>query len=148
MTRMAVAARLGRTISGVRHMEGKELHPRKIDGVWTFDPREVEAVARRLGHALSSGEIAARACELFREGKDVVDVVVALRQPFEVVLALQRMFVLESGSFIVPRVIADQLAELCKVPKATPEILVEAFEQRDRNLDELSARLHKSRVNT
>ena len=35
MTRMAVGARLGRTISGVRHMEGKELHPRKIDGVWT-----------------------------------------------------------------------------------------------------------------
>jgi|SRR5579859_424585 len=153
LTRAAVAVRLGRTVSGVRHLEGTELHPKKIDGVWMFDAGEVEKVARRLGsgaqqnHELSPGELAARVCELLRQGKDAVDVVIALRQPFEVVLPLQRSFAQESGSLILSAKIADRLAQICDVPIVTPEALVEALQQRDRTIDELSGRLHNARPN-
>jgi hypothetical protein len=144
---------MGRTVSGVRHLEGTELHPKKVDGVWMFDAGEVEKVAGRLGlgtqqnHELSPGELAARVCELFRQGKDAVDVVIALRQPFEVVLPLQRAFAQECGSLILSPKIADRLAQICDVPKVTPEALVQALEQRDRTIDELSGRLHDARPN-
>jgi hypothetical protein len=153
LTRTAVAVRLGRTISGVRHLEGTDLHPKKVDGVWMFDASEVEKVARHLGpgvqqnHELSPGELAARVCELFRQGKDAVDVVIALRQPFDVVLPLQRAFAQESGSLILSPKIADRLAHICDMPKVTPEALVQALEQRDRTIDELSGRLHHARPN-
>ncbi len=152
LTRAIVAVRLGKTVSGVRHLEGRELHPKKVDGIWMFDGREVEEAARRLGrereNELSRGELAARACELFRQGKDAVDVVIALRQPFDVVLPLQRAFAEESGGLIVSRTLADQLAHICDVPRITAEILLHALEQRDHKIDDLAARLHDARVNS
>src|SRR5258708_9132364 len=154
LTRAAVAVGLGRTVCGVRHLEGTDLHPKKVDGVWLFDAGEVENVAGRLGpgaqqnRELSPGELAARVCELFLQGKDAVDVVIALRQPFEIVLPLQRAFAQESGSLILSPKIADRLAQICDVPKVTPEALVQALEQRDRTIDELSGRLHDARPNT
>jgi hypothetical protein len=142
---------LGKTVSGVRHLEGSELHPQKVNGRWLFEAGEVQQVAQRLravrGQELSPGELAARACELFREGKDAVDVVIALRQPFEVVLPLQRTFTQESRSLLLPHGIADRLAQICNVPTITAELLLHEFEQRDRTVQELVARLHDSRPN-
>src|SRR5882724_9701417 len=72
-TRAAVARRLGKSVGGVRFQEGKALHPwQDADGVWRFDPAEVEALAARLEARaridtpteLSPGKLAARACQL------------------------------------------------------------------------------------
>src|SRR5437899_12580122 len=86
LTRTEVAAELGISPSTVRRLEGSELHPVTLDdGKHVFDPTEVHAVARtRAGRAAASatGELAARACELLREGKGSIDVIIALRQPF------------------------------------------------------------------
>jgi len=68
------------------------------DGKHVFDPAEVRAVARtraRRGAASATGELAARACELFREGRGSIDVIIALRQSFDIVLEWQRKYVAE-----------------------------------------------------
>src|SRR5262245_11414154 len=75
-TRATVARRLGRSNGVVRFQEGKTLHPwRDSDGIWRFDPAEVEALASKLEATaandegspnLSPGKLAARACQLFR----------------------------------------------------------------------------------
>ncbi len=78
---------------------GSELHPVTLDdGKHVFDPAEVRAVARtraRRGAASATGELAARACELFREGRGSIDVIIALRQSFDIVLEWQRKYVAE-----------------------------------------------------
>ncbi len=115
LTRAEVAAELGVSSSTVRRLEGSELHPVTLDdGKHVFDPEEVRAVARtraRSGTASPRGELAARACELFREGKGSIDVIIALRQPFEVVLEWQRKYAAESGSLLVPESLAVRLKE-------------------------------------
>jgi septal ring factor EnvC (AmiA/AmiB activator) len=50
MTRGQVAKRLGKSVATVRRMEGRELHPsRDRNGVFQFDPAEVERVAQGRG---------------------------------------------------------------------------------------------------
>lgn len=60
LTHADVARRLARSISSIRKMrsEGK-LHAEQIDGVWKFDPAEIERVADDLGIREASGETAA-----------------------------------------------------------------------------------------
>src|SRR5947207_94075 len=45
LTRGQAARRLGVAVATVRRMEGTKLHPRREDGLWLFDPQEVERLA-------------------------------------------------------------------------------------------------------
>jgi hypothetical protein len=76
------------SVTTVRRLQGSELHPRRSpEGVYLFDPREVEeASARRPPppervECREPGELAAEAFKLFRDGVDVRDAVIALRRP-------------------------------------------------------------------
>ena len=150
-TRAAVARRLGKSVGGVRFQEGKALHPwQDADGVWRFDPAEVEALAAQLEARaridtpteLSPGKLAARACQLFRDGKSVVDVVIALEQPFDVVQPLYRAFIEDSRAMHVPAAMVERIATACEVDQLTPEIVLQELEANSRKLAELSASRH------
>jgi len=84
-TRHEVAERLRVSITTVRRMEGRELHP-GVDsrGVRQFAASEVRSVAERRAQLPISkrddeGEAAARVFELFRSGADLRKVVTAAR---------------------------------------------------------------------
>jgi hypothetical protein len=151
MTRAVVARRLGKSIGAVRFHEGKELHPRQdAEGVWRFDPAEVEALVAKV-HAsqrtkapaaeLTPGKLAARACELFRDGKTVVDVVIALEQPFEVVQSLYRAYLEDTAGMHVSTPLVERMAAMCEVDEVTPEIVVETLETNRRLLGKRTERL-------
>src|SRR6266540_2598720 len=147
LTRAVVARRLGISVGGVRYHEGKALHPRQdADGVWRFDASEVEALASQLRDSstieLSPGKLAARACQLFRDGKSVVDVVIALQQPFEVVQPLYRAFLDDTGGMHVPGPIVERMAVVCEVDKLTPELALQTLEENSRKLAALSGARH------
>jgi hypothetical protein len=115
LTRAEAAHELGVSVSTVRRLERSCLHPMvESDGSHVVDAEEVRALARARADSrvpLSPGELAARACELFREGRGVVDVVIALRQPFDVVREWQNSYIAESGSLVVSEVLAQQMKE-------------------------------------
>jgi hypothetical protein len=151
LTRAEVARKLGKSVGGVRYLEGKTLHPRQdADGVWRFDLSEVEPLVAQGEDAapsdLSPGKLAARACQLFRDGKSVVDVVIALEQPFEIVQTLYRAFTQDSGGMRVPEEIVQRIAAICEIDKVTPEIVVQVLEEQRRKLTELSALKHGARI--
>jgi hypothetical protein len=150
-TRAAVARRLGKSVGAVRFQEGKALHPwQDADGVWRFDPAEVEALATKVrsgkadepSQTMPPGRLAARACQLFREGKTIVDVVIALEQPFDVVQGLCRAFAEDSAGVHLPSAFVERMAALCEVDKLTPEILLQTLEETSRKLSELSGTRH------
>jgi len=146
-TRAEVARRLGKSIGAVRYLEGKALHPqRDAEGVWRFDPSEIEALAPGPTIELSPGKLAARACQLFRDGKTIVDVVIALEQPFDVVQGIHRAFAEDSGTLYVPPAVAEKMAEICEVDQATPEIVLQVLASNSRRLAELSAAKHGARL--
>jgi hypothetical protein len=152
LTRSVVARLLGRTTGSVRFHEGKTLHPwQDADGIWRFNRAEVEALASKLGRGstaeapaaeLSPGKLAARACLFFREGKSVVDVVIALEQPFDVVQQLHRAFLEDSGAMYVPASQAERMAVMCEVDKVTPEVVLQTLETNSQKLAEISAARH------
>jgi hypothetical protein len=115
LTRNEAARELGVSASTVRRLEGSELHPTtEPDGTHVFDREEVRALARARALASadpSPGELAARACELFREGRSTIDVIIALRQPFEVVREWQRSYIAESASLFVPEPTSTKMRE-------------------------------------
>ena len=82
LTRPQVAALLGSSEEHVTALDGKDLRPvREGDRSWRYDPVEVAMyLQRRAGEAAAEGEIAARAFEMFRAGKDDVEVVIATRR--------------------------------------------------------------------
>jgi hypothetical protein len=94
LTRKQVADRLGVSISKVRTMEGKELHPIVEDGVNYFTPAEVDALSRRAPakakSTLSDGQLAARVFRLLDAGKNLRDIVTELEEPPERIRALYR----------------------------------------------------------
>ena len=150
-TRAAVARRLGKSVGAVRFQEGKTLHPwQDADGVWRFDPAEVEALATKVrsgkadepSQTMPPGKLAARACQLFREGKTIVDVVIALEQPFEAVQALYRAFAGDSTGMHLPLPLVERMAALCEVDNLTPEVLLQTLEETSRRLSELSCTRH------
>jgi hypothetical protein len=83
LTRKQVAERLGMAENSVKRRDGFEFHPTRDGRFFFYDPAEVEAYAHRSGSRTPTrgdGEIAARAFELFKAGKDFRDVVIELRQ--------------------------------------------------------------------
>jgi hypothetical protein len=151
LTRAEVARKLGKSVGGVRYLEGKILHPRRnVDGVWQFDSLEVERLAAQHDDSVpidpSPGKLAARACQLFRSGKSVVDVVIELEQPFEVVQSLHRAFNQDSAGIHIPQEIAERIAAICELDTVTPEIVVQVLEEQRRKLAELSALRHGARI--
>ena len=94
MTRSQVAARLRVSVSKVRTMEGKTLHPTKVDGVYRFNPSELEAFALDSGKPAplprTAGQVAAAVFKMFNDGRDLREIVVELEQPPTVVRALYR----------------------------------------------------------
>ncbi len=152
LTRAVVARQLGKSVGAVRFYEGKALHPqRDVDGIWRFDPTEVEALASKVRETermktpaaeLTPGKLAAQACRLFRDGKSVVDVVIALEQPFDVVQPLYRAFIEDSGAMQLPAALVERMAIICEVDKLTPEILLQTLEEDNRGLSALSVARH------
>jgi hypothetical protein len=147
LTRTEAARALGVSTSTVRRLEGARLHPAiDAEGRHVFDLEEVRALGptgARSRATTSAGELAARACELFREGKNAVDVIIALRQPFEVVLEWQRAYVEVAGSLFVPESLSRAIKEAFFVEQEpfSPEGLASLLERlTSRNL-ELSRRL-------
>jgi hypothetical protein len=84
LTRKGVADILGVSIFKVRSMEGRELHPKVLNGVHYFDAEDVATVARamaqrrRHGGERTDGEIAALAFLAFDESKDLIQIVTEL----------------------------------------------------------------------
>jgi hypothetical protein len=104
LVRAEVATRLGLSISGVRRLEWDRLHPKADNrGVWRFDPAEVDAVAAtmppRAGRAIPlanrkeraaarKGRLAARVFRMFARRMGLPQIVVATKQPPEVIRKL------------------------------------------------------------
>jgi hypothetical protein len=86
LTRAQVAKQLGVSISSVRRMEGRELHPKRLpDGTHVFAEDEIAAlVASRPAPPpppLSEGELAAKLFAMFASGKELRDIVIELKIP-------------------------------------------------------------------
>ena len=123
VTRAGAAALLSVSASTVRRLEGKELHPTVgADGVRRFERAEVEALAARRGNGSANGgtvdaavapsggsatsadgELAARAFELFTAGRSPAEVVIALREPPDAIVALFKQWAALTGMIVVYR---------------------------------------------
>lgn len=117
ITRSIVGQRLDVHTSTVRRWERTGvLHPQVTpNGVHVFDPVEVEqlAASRRREHATpTGGELAARSLELFRDGHSVSEVVIATRQPLNVVRRLYRLHCGEGDDLMIPATIRRRLEEI------------------------------------
>lgn len=137
ITRGEVAGLMGVSITTVRRLQGRDLHPRRsADGVYLFDPREVEEVRARRPpppekvDSLGPGELAAAAFKLFRDGVDVRDAVIALaRQPAEVEALYADWERLGDMLFISWR-IRSELSRMARHGLIDPDVL-EAVEDDD-----------------
>lgn len=84
-----MAERLGCSVSSVRRLEGKALHPEQsAAGVWLFDAAEVEALdvasrprARSQASGAAEGTIASRVFLMLEAGHDLREIVIATRTP-------------------------------------------------------------------
>ena len=86
----------------MRRLEGTRLHPQQDErGVWLFDPAEIDALvlggsvrqrkaAARKRSGPTCGDVAAKAFLMSTEGRDLREIVVAIRQPPERVRVLYR----------------------------------------------------------
>jgi hypothetical protein len=97
LTRTAVARRLGCSVSKVRTLEGKALHPLVEGGVHTFAAAQVEALAATIPRRARAGDRgagaqAAAVFRLFDAGKDLRVVVEELGVEPEQVRALYRQW--------------------------------------------------------
>lgn len=94
LTRKQVADKLGVSISKIRTMEGKELHPIIENGVNYFAPAEVDALSRRAPArpkgSLTDGQLAARVFRLLDAGKNLRDIVIELEESPERIRDLYR----------------------------------------------------------
>jgi excisionase family DNA binding protein len=101
LTRDKVASILGVSVSTIRRMEGKSLHPRLVGRTWLFDLAEVMAAQRSArsttAKTSSSGELAAELFRRFNEGQPLRRVVRECRQDPEVVQALYRQWATSLG---------------------------------------------------
>lgn len=95
LTRGDVAGLLGTSVSSVRRMEGKVLHPtRDSDGVWRFDPEQVRHLPSRWRDPEQprpkkrEGRLAARVFALFDQGMSLPEIVQELEEPPGVIRAL------------------------------------------------------------
>lgn len=108
LTRRQVADRLGISTSSVRRLEYDKLHPTFDEaGIWRFDPKEVDALdprsvrvrapRARQGAAADQartlarrGRLAARVFRMFARHMTLPQIVVATKQPPEVIRELYR----------------------------------------------------------
>ncbi len=115
ITRGMIAKQLGVSVSTVIRWEGTLLHPEvRPDGVHVFEAAEVAALAKKRTQesgAAGSGDIDADACALFRSGKNVIDAVIALRQPIERMQAIHRAFVEEERTVLLLPEVAKQMED-------------------------------------
>jgi transcriptional regulator with XRE-family HTH domain len=119
LSRRQVADRLGISTSSVRRLEGDLLNPSSDEnGVWWFDPAEVEAARMRgpiRGRPAPSsdpaerqraraGRLAATVFRMFARGRPLAEIVVLTKQPPERVRALYHEWVtsLEAGEWDRP----------------------------------------------
>ncbi len=115
LTRSQVAARLGVGLTTVRRLEKtRRLHPKRGKRGFLFRVEDVDRLRATYPRHMrpiqeaTPGEIAARAFELFEQGKGLRDVVISLRQSPEAVRELYRQYAL-SGDLIVPAEIRQQI---------------------------------------
>lgn len=111
LVRAEVAARLGRSIAAVRRLEGDRLYPiADSRGVWRFDPAEVDALAATMAPrsartsapaseearaSARQGRLAARVFRMFSRHLTLRQIVVATKQPPEVIRELYREWSLD-----------------------------------------------------
>jgi hypothetical protein len=108
LTRRDVAVRLGISVSSVRRMEGVHLFPTQgADGVWRFDAAEIEYFASRRPHRVQRrkrsreqpGAAAAKVFRMIEGNMTLSEIVIAARQPPEVVRRMYEQWLvsLEEG---------------------------------------------------
>lgn len=102
LTRGQVAEALGVSISAVRRMEGKLLHPRLVAGTWFFDPEEIVSVQKaakpsRRVRSSSEGELSAEVFRRFGQGQDIRKIVLDLHQPPDRIRGLFREWAMPLG---------------------------------------------------
>jgi transcriptional regulator with XRE-family HTH domain len=105
LTRREVAARLGVSTSTVRRLEWDRLHPiQDARGINRFDPAELEGMSARAAskldrnetgaaerrHDLRRGRLAATVFKMFARQKSLPEIVVATKQPPELIRSLYR----------------------------------------------------------
>lgn len=137
LTRGEVATILRVSIATVRRWQGKDLHPRRDDdGMYLFDPQEVQALrARRPAppepcECRDPGELAAEAFKLFRDGVDQRDVVIALKRPPQEIEQLYIAWERMGGALFVSEKVYGQLRRMVQCRLLAPEVL-EAIEEDD-----------------
>lgn len=113
LTRRDVAHRLGVSTSSVRRLENVQLHPAQdASGVYRFDPQEVAALqplAQQPRNAVRAerrattirGRMAARVFGMFARQSSLPEIVMATKQPPDVVRQLYREWstTLEEGDW-------------------------------------------------
>jgi hypothetical protein len=153
LTRGEVAAVMRVSITTVRRLQGRELHPRRSpDGFYLFDPREVEvARARRPPQpdpreCGDAGELAAETFKFLRDGVDIRDVVIALRRPTKEIEALYVDWERMGDMLVISKRTRGQLARLVRHGLLSGAI-AEAIEDDDaETLGELVANAIKAKT--
>jgi hypothetical protein len=124
LTRRQVGALLGVSEAEVKARENVALHPTKaVDGSYRYQPDEVAALLRGVVGSEPgvepNGSICAAAFELFRDGKSLPEVVIALKQSPAVVRGLRAEY--------------DAMAAHLTIDPASLEHLARTLRSRPRN---------------
>jgi hypothetical protein len=137
LTRKQLAQRIARSYGHVRTLQarGEIRGKRGDDGVWRYDASQVDALLAKRPIKIGrrrpgQGEQAARAFELFAQGKRNREVVVALREAPERVRELRREFV-EPDEVIVSAAVrarVEAAVEAAGYPVTWDERLADTFE--------------------
>jgi len=142
LTRYEVAQFAGIGLSTViSHERRGNLHPRRVYRVDTrgaerpttvYDPAEVTKLPRRerVSMARSAGETTARAFESFREGRTIEEVVIELRETFDLVSDLHHQWLDASEAARVISPMAWEALESMVGPFASVTDLVEQLKER------------------
>ena len=137
LTRSQVAARLSVSVSKVRTMEGRALHPTVVAGVHYFAEGEVDRLAAtapphpRGRSRLDEGQIAARVFRLIDHGKDLREIVEELEIPPQLVRTLYREWKTDFGQGEQER----RLAEHEVIERRRTEELEREANQQMRSLE-------------
>ncbi|MDD9946973.1 MAG: helix-turn-helix transcriptional regulator [Myxococcales bacterium] len=123
LTRAQAARRIGVSVSTIRRMEGAELEPVLVDGKHLFHLPEVDRYRR-----VTDGELAARAFQMFNDGRCVIDVVIELQEPPERIEKLHERWCHHTGSTVVLGFDGKSLDRVCKdIGPLTPKLLRECI---------------------
>jgi hypothetical protein len=145
LTRSQVAARLGVSVSKVRTMEGRALHPTVVEGVHYFAEGQVDRLAatappRLVGRSqLDEGRIAARVFRLIDHGKDLREIVEELEIPPQRVRTLYREWKTDFDEGEQERGRADEEA----ADRRRSEQLEREAHRQAKDLDRLMRQLQK-----